>query len=186
MKTRNEKIVELYSKGMVMSKIGQKWNITDARVWQIVKKHYNNIDTSKRQYKKQSLIKRLTKSEKFVCEKLKSLGIKFETTGYNEYYDLTIKNKKVEIKFRSKPIKINYKTDDSKSKGCVELYKFNFLIPRHPIDYFIFVCGQLNKETKFYIYPANILKDNLAIQTNHVYNIKPKSLKYLENWEVFK
>lgn len=184
---RNEKIIQMYVDGITMWDIGIMYKISDARVWQIIKKHYNNLDLSKRHDKKRATVKRATKSELFVYEKLKELNINFEPTVWNDYYDIDIGDKKVEIKHRSKPDKTFYKVKDKeKYKGYTELYKFNYLTPKHPVDYFIFVCGELDKDTKFYIYPADILKDNLSIQVNPTHGRQLKNLKYLENWEVFK
>lgn len=173
---RNNQIIKMYVKGISLWDISIKYKISDARVWQIIKKHYNNIDLSNRHNKKQATSKRATKSELFVYKKLKELNINFEPTVWNDYYDLDIGNKKVEIKHRSKTV----------NRGFSDLFTFNYLTPKHPIDYFIFVCGQLDKNTKFYIYPAKILKDNLSIQTESKYKKELKSYKYLENWGVFK
>ena len=171
MKTRNETIFEMYKKYYRLTDIAKKYGISRQRVWQIIKHYFIKNKPKKIRSKDASYLIRSTPSENFVYKKLRKLKIKYKPTGMGDYYDVLIGNKKVEIKYRSKPYH--------------NFYCFNNLISMYPIDYYIFVCGELNKTAKFYIYPSKKVKNNLKLQDNYISRKIPVSNKYFESWVSF-
>lgn len=179
--TRYKDIINMYEDGKTYQLIADKYGISRQRVWQIVKPIYEKLDTSRRKKYDVSVFTKPTPSELYLYGKLKYLNIKFKIQPLQYYFDVLIKKYKVEIKHRSVTKNIYFK--DDRYKG----YCFNNLKPIHPIDYYIFICGDLKKHPDCYIYKASLIGNTHVIPINFKRaKIEKRYLKHLNNWEVFK
>lgn len=162
-----EQAVNLYNQGKTLREIGEEFGVSRQRVWQVLKPLAKKITTN---HTKKYSKKCPRPEEIFVAKKLEKMGATVEIQVYNNYYDLLVNGLKVEIKHRTKVHGLG-----NGSKG----YSFLNLIPKYPIDFFIFICGELESAT-FYIIPASKVK----FGTSFAYSYKnySKRMSYKENW----
>lgn len=175
-KEREQDIINLYLKGLKFREIGEKYGITKQRVWQILKFANGEYDSRNKKVRK---IPHPNPSENFVFGKLATLGYKFEPMPYNHPFDAIVEGKKVEIKYRSRTRRIG--------RDRILAYSFNDVKDTVPIDFYIFVCGDLNYNPKCYIYPSNEIGRNKFFPIEFIYKASErKYLRHLENWELLK
>jgi len=162
----------LYSIGWTLKKIGEKYGVSRQRVWQIIKRSYSTIDTSKR-LKRKELKANPRPPAIHVFNKLKSLGYKrVNFMAYGSPFNIRLGKKKIEVRQRTK-----HELSDN-------TFRFNHLIiGKEKIDFYIFLCGDLNNGVVSYIVPSDIVKDSWAVVVNTKYNTK-LNRKYRERWTI--
>jgi len=177
---RTDKIVRLYEKGDALAEIGKKFGISRQRVWQIVKFSKNgNYEKKDQRFLIPGDCINSRPSETYVLGKLSRMGVKAKAMPYNHWFDLDVNGLAVEIKSRTKPTK---RYDDSK---LLE-WKFSNTSSKMRPDFYIFVCGNLNKRSTCYVVPGNKVGVSFSIPVNpHYERVKRKYEKYKENWSVF-
>ena len=159
---RNITIFSMYIKGFKLREIGEKFKISKQRVWQIVKPKCKTIHNRKQPTAKANS----TPSEFFAIGWFISKGLNVKRMPYNHPYDLEVEGKKIEVKHRSKP-----RLCVSNKKYYQLKYNFNNLTSLVGVDFYMFICGDLNKIPEVYIYPTNKIKRNKQIP------VKAKTLR---------
>lgn len=180
---RTQQILDLYRQGDTLISIGNRFGISKQRVWQIIKPRYQELadDGVDRPHHCERNTTTSRPAELYVYGKLKSLGVDFQPTNYCAPYDAIVNGKKVEIKHRSLPKRTKIEGHD------YWFYNFNYLKPKTPIDCYIFVCGDLNRSPKCYIYEASKVKNYKRIPSQHLYKGTSRRYKeYLERWDKLK
>lgn len=126
-----------YNNGEKLREIGLFFGVSKQRIWQVVKSS-EGITREHRKCFNNTLVENLRPDEKYVFDKFFSLGIKVETTGYNEVFDLLIKKKRVQIKFMSNCDKDGF-------------FRFHGIKECGYIDFYVFLCGPLEKCNAFIV-----------------------------------
>lgn len=162
-------VINLYNSNIPLSEIGRMFNVSKQRIWQIVKPFSKDlVKRYPRGTKNHS-----TKEENQIYEILIKKGFTVEKQDYNAPFDLLVNGKKIEIKYRSHPVK---------HEGSL-WFRFNFLKGKVYVDFYIFICGDYKR--KIYIVPSNFVKNTFQI-SNHPKNIQAikKDRLYKENWGI--
>ncbi len=166
-----DEALKLYNEGETLQFIGDKFNVSRQRIWQVLKPFNKDITYQHRDY-----TMRVTKNprpeEIFIANKLKKLGLNVEFQSYNNYFDLLVNNKKVEIKYRTIPVKKNDTTN--------LYYEFIYNVSKDIIDFYIFIVGKL-PNSDFYIIPSNKTKKHFVVPVSPRYKTK-KNRFYKNNW----
>ena len=89
--------LELYNQGYTLQKIGDRFNVSRQRIWQILKRNYALI---KNHHEKKAIYNSNSRpSELYMIGKLFKLGYKVEPQPYNHPFDFLVNGKKVEMKY---------------------------------------------------------------------------------------
>jgi len=177
-KIRENEIIKLYESGITFREIGEKYGISKQRVWQILKLRWGDYDNRNKKIRNACSS---TPSELYVYGRLSVMGFKFMPMPYNHSFDVLIGSKRVEIKYSSKPRTVII-------SGCPQTrYTFNYLKDLVDVNFYIFVCGDINHNPKCYIYPAEKVSNTKAIPSSFIYKASERKYnKYLENWELLR
>jgi hypothetical protein len=175
---RENEMIKLYELGTSFREIGEQFGISKQRVWQILKLKWGDYDNRNH---KISNVCNNTPSELYVFGRFSVLGFKFTPMPYNHSFDVVVEGKRVEIKYKSRP-------SHQIIRGCVQnKYKFNYLKDKVNVDFYIFVCGELNHNPKCYIYRGDEVGMTLGIPEKFIYKAyENRYNKHLENWDQIK
>lgn len=173
MLTKKEEIVKLYDDGITLQEIGNRFNISRQRVWQIIKKDYTKIKFSRISHGRKP---RPRRSEIYVQKKLSKMypKAKVELQNYNSHFDLLFNKKKVEIKYARVTREIQGR----------KYYSFTS-VKSIDSDIFVYIllCGDLENPVS-YIVPAQEIKNNIHIPLEPVFRTKMQR-KYRESWKKY-
>src|ERR1035437_496641 len=164
-------VINYYKNGETLEVVGKKFNVSRQRIHQIITKSNikREIITNSHQTKNLTTHKLPSLSEKWVANKLISLGHIAEFTGYNNEYDLLIDNKfKIEIKHRTKSYIKN-----NNYYYQINLYKKIF-------DFLIIIVGELDNPT-CYILPSSIKNYYFSVPVNPIFDTTFQRM-YKEAW----
>jgi len=175
---REEDLIKMYESGISFREIGEKYGISKQRVWQILKLKWGDYNNRNHRIKN---VCNSNPSELYIFGRLAIMGLKFTPMPYGHSFDVVVEGKRIEIKHRSKP-------SHQIIRGCVQnKYKFSYLKDKVSVDFYIFVCGDLNHNPKCYIYPSNKVSTTLGIPSEFVYKAyEDRYNRYLENWDQIK
>ena len=160
---RDEEIVRLYDEGKeTLKKIGERFGVSKQRVWQIVSKY--------RIKRRKSGLENPRESEKWVANKLRSMGMSAEHNGYNGSYDILCKKKlRIEVK--------HCLHSHNNYAHFHNIRKYNF-------DFLIALIGKLGEHTS-YIVPVSECYRCMSFPINPKSTTR-KQRKYREKWWVLK
>jgi predicted DNA-binding protein YlxM (UPF0122 family) len=163
-------VYKLYDEGITLQKIGNLFGVSKQRIWQIIKVDYDKVKTAR--HSRANIIKP-NQSEIYVYNKLSKLykNANVNLQPLNSHFDILFNDKKIEVKYANKP----------KIIGKRQYYRFNYIKSITPVDFYIFVVGDL-KSPICYIRPSDELKFNFThIPLEPIYKSKWQR-KYREKW----
>jgi hypothetical protein len=162
------KALEMYNQGMTLKSIGDIFNVSRQRAWQIVKTRYDQVTIGQRQNSTKISPR---PEEKYVFKQLKQHGfsdVRHQT--YGAPFDIEADGLKIEIKYRS----------DTDEDGQ---YNFGYLKGREKVDFYILLAGSIKSPTA-YIVPGKDIKNSFnipAFPKNR--QAKLKKWLYEDKWE---
>lgn len=166
MTKRTQEIIKLYKLGETLRSIGEKFNISRQRVWQIIYiSGANSISKRKR------IQGAPTDSEKHIARILRRKKLKVEHASYNNVFDLLVMDRvRIEVKHRG-------------MTGKDKIYRFTCLNNKN-FDVLIAVCGDYKShKASYYIFPSSAVKNYLSIPKNPISNTRKQRL-YRDKWDV--
>ena len=166
---RSATIILDYSNGKTIAQIGRENNISRQRVWQIVKKFYQDLRLTRFHRGNNSNLIRTRPEEMYVIKKLERRGIKVVPQSYSSPFDLLVGHKKkVEIKYLSKAIN--------------GYYRYKYLKGRVGVDFYIFIA-----KDSFFIVPSKSVENFVNIpETPKIRKTKRFYRKYKDNWSALR
>lgn len=170
-------LLDMYKSGYTLRYIGEAFDISDSRVFQIIKRYFPEEALKKSGTRITNTGEHNSKSEKYIIEKLRGLGYRVEAQTYNAPFDLLVNGYKVEIKYCKNHKRYNkYK----KARG----YAFPQTYTLIPIDFFIFVCGKMG-DTIEYILPAKEVGTTISFPISPATKkTKERLLRSINNWSI--
>ena len=163
---RNQEIVRRYKLGETLRSIGEKFDISKQRVWQIISVCGCGSISNKRRIMANPL-----DSEKHIASILRKKGFKVEYMPYNHIFDLLARSRvRIEVKYRL-------------TAGGDRYYHFPYLNNKN-FDVFIAICGDYkNHKADYYIFPGSVVKHHISIPKNPIFKTRRQRL-YKNKWGI--
>lgn len=170
--TRNQEIIHRYNNGETLISIGETYNITKQRIWQIVKptrpprRHLTFTKINARP------------EEILVARRLRDLGYSVKHMPYTYPHDLLVNGSmRVEVKGRTNGY------PNSRTNRRLLYYKIAYLEPKD-FDFLVVVSGD-SSAPMYYVIPSVYINQHIAIPVDPKNNSRTQRL-FRERWDQFK
>lgn len=169
-----QEVFSLYDSGHTLKYIGDKFGVSRQRVSQYMRRHREGNFTPRGGRAGKHVLPR--PSETYVLGLLTLHGIPAEHRGYNDHFDILAQGKRIEVKHRSK----------SKREGKYTYYRFHNLSGFEPVDFFVFVCGDINRASCYVVPSSEVGKDYAISPSPTTAPSIRKARLYKEAWHLIK